>query len=86
MLSIWVYQKFCYLTLYQTIPTFSNPKEDGFTTPSKKHFENIEGKKENAGYQHFLFFPQFSTLSKTRIIFSSTCILTSAPVQNFVIW
>ena len=27
-------------------------------TLSKKHYENIEGKREKAGNQHFLFFPQ----------------------------
>ena len=35
------------LVLYHTIPTFNDPKE-----------ENIVGKGENAGYQHFLLFPQ----------------------------
>ena len=38
------------LTLYNTIPTL--------TTPRKKAFENIVGKGENAGNQHFLLFPQ----------------------------
>ena len=28
------------------------------TTLSKKPLENIEGKRENAGNQHFLLFPQ----------------------------
>ena len=28
------------------------------TTQTKKPFENIVGKGENAGYQHFLLFPQ----------------------------
>ena len=37
------------LTLYHTIPTFNDPK--------KKPFENIMGKGENAGNQHFLLFP-----------------------------
>ena len=39
-----------YLTLYHTIPTF---KKLG-----KKPFENIVGKGENAGHQHFLLFSQ----------------------------
>ena len=40
------------LTLYHTIPTFN-------TSEGKKTFENIVGKGENAGNQHFLlFFPQ----------------------------
>ena len=36
--------------LTHTIPTFN--------TSVKKPFENIVGKEENAGNQHFLFFPQ----------------------------
>ena len=39
------------LTLYHTIPTL-NDRE-------KEAFENIVGKGENAGNQHFLLFPQF---------------------------
>ena len=38
------------LTLYHTIPTFDNPKEEGFG--------NTVGKQENAGKQHFVLFPQ----------------------------
>ena len=38
------------LTLYDTIPTFNDPEKEGL--------ENIVGKRENAGYQHFLLFPQ----------------------------
>ena len=38
------------LTLYNKIQTFNYPE--------KKPFENIVGKGENAGNQHFLFFPQ----------------------------
>ena len=38
-------------TLYHTIPTFHYPWK-------KKAFENIVGKGENAGNQHFLLFPQ----------------------------
>ena len=35
------------------------PQDDGFlTTLGKATFENIVGKGENAGYQHFLLFPQ----------------------------
>ena len=39
-----------YLTLYHTIPTFNDPENEAF----RKHC----GKGENAGNQHFLFFPQ----------------------------
>ena len=38
------------LTLYYTIPTLMMLK--------KKPFENIVGKRENAGNHHFLLFPQ----------------------------
>ena len=37
------------LTLYHTVPTFKTMK--------KRPFENIVGKGENAGNQHFLLFP-----------------------------
>ena len=42
----------CILTLFNTIPTFSNPEL------IKKTFENIVRKGENAGNQHFLLFPR----------------------------
>ena len=49
----------------------------------KKPFQNIVGKGENAGNQHFLFFPTiFSTLSKTEIIIYVTFILSSANALN----
>ena len=38
------------LTLYHTIPTFNDSEN--------KPFENMMGKGENAGNQHFLLFPQ----------------------------
>ena len=36
------------ITLFHTIPSFDDPK--------KEPFENIVGKEENAGNQHFLLF------------------------------
>ena len=52
----------------------SRLKVSPFTTQSrlltpleKKAFENIEGKGENAGNQHFLLFPQCFLLFPTRI-------------------
>ena len=43
------------------------------TVLQKKPFENIVGKGENAGNQHFLLFPQcFSCLSEIEIIIQST--------------
>ena len=35
-----------------------NPNTIDLTTLKNKHFENIEGKGEDAGNQHFLLFPQ----------------------------
>ena len=55
-----------------------------FTTQSrllttlKKALENMVGKRENAGYQHFLLFPVFSSLSKREILISATFNLSSA--------
>ena len=49
----------------------------------KKPFQNIVGKGENAGNQHFLLFPQFFLLlSKTEIIIYVTFILLSANAFN----
>ena len=47
------------LTLYHTILTLNDPE--------KKPFENIVGKGENAGNQHFLLFPQCSLPIPKRI-------------------
>ena len=50
---------------------------------SRKPFENIVGKRENAGNQHFLLFPtMFSTLHKTNFMFSVTFILLSVNAFN----
>ena len=40
------------LTLYYTIPTFNDPEKE-------RPFENIVGKGENAGNQHFPLFPKY---------------------------
>ena len=49
----------------------------------KKPFENIVGKGENAGNQHFLLFPQgFLALLKTEIIILATFNLLSANAFN----
>ena len=39
----------------------------GLIPLEKKGFENTVGKEENAGYQHFLLFPQCFPLIKTQI-------------------
>ena len=40
------------VTLYQINPTFNDPKK------KKMLVENVLGKRENAGNQHFLFYPE----------------------------
>ena len=64
-------------TLYHIIPTFKDP---GLT---KNTFENIVGKGENAGYQHFLLFPQCFQPHQTEIMISNTLMLSSANAFNF---
>ena len=55
------------------------------TTPRKKPFENIVGKREIAGNQHLLLFStMFSTLSKTENIISAIFILLSGNAFNLV--
>ena len=49
------------------------------TTLEKNPFENIVGKGENAGSQHFLLFPQcFQPIPKRISVFWGTFILSSA--------
>ena len=58
------------LTLYHTIPTLNNPKEEAL--------ENTMGEGENGSNQHSLFFPTtFSTQSKAEPAFSSFTTLFS---------
>ena len=54
------------------------------TTLEKKPFENIVGKGENAGNQHFLLFPQFSIHLKKNSCFQVTFILSSANAFSLV--
>ena len=62
-----IYQVYCHLILYHTIPTFNDLE--------KEAFENIAGKGENAGNQHFLLFPQcFLPFPKQSSIFQSNLI------------
>ena len=49
------------LTLYHTIPSLPTPK--------KKAFENIVGKGDNTGKQHFVLFPQCFLLVRRQISF-----------------
>ena len=63
------------LTIYHAIPTFNDPERESF--------ENIVGKGENAGKQHFLLIPtMFSTLPKTSLKFLFKFILPSANAIN----
>ena len=65
---------------------------DFLTTLEKKPFENIVGKEENAGNQHFLLFPHcFLTFPKQISIFSHIyfCVCKCfqfGQIQNFVGW
>ena len=54
------------LTLNNTVQTFDNSDE------FKKAFENILGKEENAGNQHFLLFPKCFHLCQSKNYFSHT--------------
>ena len=52
-------------------------------TLKKMPFEKTEGKGENAGYQHFLLFPQcFLPFFKTNFNISGTFIVLSANAFN----
>ena len=58
-------------------------KLSSLMTMYKKPFENILGKGENAGNQHFLLFPPcFLPFPKTNFNFSFTFILLSANALN----
>ena len=62
-------------TLYHTIPTFNDPKEEGFG----RHFR----KEENAGNEQFvLFLSVFPILSKREIITIATFNFSSANAYN----
>ena len=66
-----------WLTLYHTVPSLKTLK--------KKAFENIVGKGENAGHQHFLLFPQcFLPDQRQKIIILVTLTLSSANAFNLV--
>ena len=45
--------------------------------------ENIVGKEENAGHQHFLLFPNVFTLYRTNFAILITVNLSSANTFNF---
>ena len=69
----------CYLKILYPFTTQSR-----LSTPlEKKALENIVGKEENAGYQHFLLSPtMFSTLPKPNFNSLLTFILSSANALN----
>ena len=51
-------------------------------TLAKKHLENIVGKEENAGNQHFILFPQYFYPSKSNLDFLVPFITSSANALN----
>ena len=62
--------------LFHTIWNFTDLEKEVFS-------ENVEGKGENAGNQHFLYFPQyFPSFPKTNFNFSVTFSLSSANALN----
>ena len=64
------------LIVYHTMPTFNDPEKESF-------FENIAGKGENAGNQHFLLLLQcFTPFPKTNFNFLVTFIVLSANALN----
>ena len=64
------------LTLYHTIPIFNDPEKK---KKKKRGVENIVGKGENAGNQHFLLFPQcFLTIPE------SCCVSNPLPNDNIL--
>ena len=65
------------LTLYCTMPSFTNPDNKIF----QKHY----GKRKNA-YQHFLFFPQCFLSYKRNIAPLGKFEYLSANAFNFLIW
>ena len=83
-------EHFPFLTMFSYIPGTVNITLKLFTTQARllttlynKPFENIVGKGENAGNQHFLLFPQcFLPFPKQVSFFSVTFILSSANAFN----
>ena len=65
--------------LYHTIPTFDDPE-------GRLLFENIVGKGENAGYQHFLLFPQFFSTPSNRQVHVRVNMLWKWTRINLVLW
>ena len=53
-----------------------------FNAPWKKCFENIVGKRENAGNQHLVLFSSFSTLPKKNCTVFDSLKLSSANAFN----
>ena len=53
----------------------------------QRAFENIVGKGENAGNQHFLLLPQcFLTFQNQILLFLFTFIFQFKPAYDFVVW
>ena len=77
---IWIVKTWaCTLTLYHTIPTFNNPKEEGFG----KHC----GKSRKCWKPAFSTFPTVfsTTLSKRENVMTATCNMSSANASSLVL-
>ena len=65
------------LSLYHTIMTFNDPEKEAF-------FENIVGKGENAGNQHFLLFPQcFLVFPEQNLLHKSNLLCRLQSLSNW---
>ena len=78
--SIWTSPNICCLVKSSTTLREKSLEND----PGKKPFENIVGKGENAGIQHFLLYPQcFLPFQTPKIITLVTLNLSSAKRLEF---
>ena len=80
------------LTLYHTIPTFNDPKEEGFGKHRGKRRKCLL-KGENADNQHFLLFQQYFLLyqrEKNRHFSNLQSVICKyfqfGHVRKFVVW
>ena len=60
-----------------------NKQSQLFTTLRQRPFQNNVGKGENAGHQHFLFFPQCFLPIRTNSIICATLTFSSADAFNW---
>ena len=78
--------KLCFSTICISNVQFTlQAQKTVFKPLRKKPFENTVGKGENAGNQHFLLLPVFSTLPKTNFYFLVTFLWSSANAVQFTL-